>query len=363
MGYLEKFFKALSKSKFYDGRRLLSSVDINGNSPEIFICTGNRTAGKSFFFKMFLFCKWLDNPDEKVLILFRKKPEIAEASGSFFKDILEHPIFQGEEIEISTGGQHGGIFTECYVNDKPFAYFTYFNAAEQIKRISSYFVDVRWMLFDEMQSETYSYVENEVSKLISIHVSVSRGQGKHSRFVPVILIGNTVSIVNPYFVALGIVDRWDSDTKFLRGDGYICEFISNETAAKAIKTSTFNRAFASTSYISYAADNSYLMDSDTFVERVQLGKGCACVCYFVSGNKCIGLWMIPDHKYYFCAKYDPSRPQLAIGNSSHNQQTILASRHLEVIKGVKRGFDAGSVLFETQHIKKIILQNLFNMII
>lgn len=38
--------KFMGENKFYDGTKLMSMKDINGNTPEIFICTSNRSAGK-----------------------------------------------------------------------------------------------------------------------------------------------------------------------------------------------------------------------------------------------------------------------------------------------------------------------------
>ena len=35
---------------YYDGAKLLSMKDINGQQPEIYICTTNRTGGKTTYF-------------------------------------------------------------------------------------------------------------------------------------------------------------------------------------------------------------------------------------------------------------------------------------------------------------------------
>lgn len=37
--------------KYYDISRLLSKKDLNGKTPELFIVTGNRTAGKNVLSK------------------------------------------------------------------------------------------------------------------------------------------------------------------------------------------------------------------------------------------------------------------------------------------------------------------------
>ena len=57
------------------------------------------------------------------------------------------------------------------------------------------------MIFDEFQSETNHYCTDEIRKFISVHTSVARGQGKQSRYVPVFMLSNPVSIINPYFAA------------------------------------------------------------------------------------------------------------------------------------------------------------------
>ena len=48
----------MSKPVFYTGFRLLSSVDINGKRPEIYLVESNRTAGKTTFFAYYLINKF-----------------------------------------------------------------------------------------------------------------------------------------------------------------------------------------------------------------------------------------------------------------------------------------------------------------
>ena len=35
---------------FYDGTKLLNMKDLSGEKPEIYLCTGNRSAGKTTYF-------------------------------------------------------------------------------------------------------------------------------------------------------------------------------------------------------------------------------------------------------------------------------------------------------------------------
>ena len=73
-------------SNYYDGTKLLSLKDINGNTPEIYICTTNRTGGKTTYFSRLLVNKYLKNK-EKFVLLYRYVNEMDNVAEKFFKDI------------------------------------------------------------------------------------------------------------------------------------------------------------------------------------------------------------------------------------------------------------------------------------
>ena len=120
--------------------------------------------------------------------------------------------------------------------------------------------------FDEFQSETNNYCSDEITKFLSVHTSVARGQGEQKRYVPVYMLGNDVTLLNPYFVELGITDRINDETKFLKGDGFVLEHGFIESASVAQQESGIFRAFKSHKYAAYASQNVYLHDNQTFVE-------------------------------------------------------------------------------------------------
>lgn len=246
---------------YYDGSKLLSLKDLNNNTPEIFICTSNRSAGKSTFFNRYVLRRFI-NYGEKFMLLYRFKHEITDVSDQFFKDIgsLFFP-----HSAMTHKLKNNGLYAELYFDNQPCGYAVTINNADFIKKKSHLFSDTARMLFDEFQSETNHYCTNEISKFLSIHTSVARGQNKQVRYVPVIMCSNTVSMLNPYYTALDISARLKKDTKFLRGDGYVLEQGYNDSAAMAQKESTFNKAFGDNRYLEYATQNIYLNDNDTFI--------------------------------------------------------------------------------------------------
>ena len=160
-----------------------------------------------------------------------------------------------------------GIYHELYIDNVSCGYAVSLNSADQLKKYSHLFSDVQRMFFDEFQSETNHYCSDEIRKLLSIHTSIARGQGEQIRYVPLYMCSNPVSIINPYYVELGISERLHDDTKFLRGDGFVLEQGFVESASKAQLESGFNRAFARNKYVSYSAENVYLNDNKAFIEK------------------------------------------------------------------------------------------------
>ena len=54
---------------FYNGNKLLSLLDINGKKPEIYMCCGNRTAGKTFFFKRWMLRRFVKHGEKFVVFV------------------------------------------------------------------------------------------------------------------------------------------------------------------------------------------------------------------------------------------------------------------------------------------------------
>lgn len=256
--------------KYYDGAKLLSMKDLNGNKPEIYMVTSNRTGGKTTYFSRMIFKKFITK-GEKFMIVYRFKEELDGCADKFFKDIgkMFFPQYELTSKKMANGAYHE-LF--CKANNSEFAqscgYAVSLNCADTLKKLSHFFSDTSCMLFDEFQSETNRYCPREVEKFISIHTTVARGQGKQYRYVPVYMCSNPVTILNPYYVEMDISPRLTQDVKFLRGNGFVLEQAYNESAALAQAESSFNAAFAKNKYTAYSSEGSYLNDSTAFIEKL-----------------------------------------------------------------------------------------------
>ena len=231
----------MEKKQYYDGTKLLSQRDLNGNTPEIYLCTTNRTGGKTTYFGRLEVNRFLKQ-GKKFGLIYRFADQLKNVPEKFFKDIGSL-FFRGHEMTAILYKDNG--YSELLLDGTSCGYALALNVADKIKTISHVFSDVDSLLFDEFQSETNHYCPNEISKFISVHTSVARGQGEQSRYVPVYMIGNPVTLLNPYYNTMGISHRLRSETKFLKGNGWVLEQGYVDSAATAQKESLFNQAFMS----------------------------------------------------------------------------------------------------------------------
>ena len=161
-------------SEYYDGTKLLSMKDINGNKPEIYICTTNRTGGKTTYFSRLCVNRFNDNKG-KFALIYRFNYELDDCADKFYKDIC-NLFFKG--TQMTSKRKASGIYHELFIDNKSCGYAISLNSADQIKKYSHLFNDVNRIMFDEFQSETNHYCSDEVKKLISIHTSIARGNGE-----------------------------------------------------------------------------------------------------------------------------------------------------------------------------------------
>ena len=341
-------------SAYYDGTKLLSMLDINGRKPEIYMCTTNRTGGKTTYFARLLVNRFLDK-NEKFCLIYRYNYELDDCAQKFFKDI--NGLFFKDKT-MTSKRKASGIFHELYLDDKSCGYAVSLNSADQLKKYSHLFSDVARMFFDEFQSETNHYCSDEIKKLLSIHTSVARGQGERIRYVPVYMCANPVSIINPYYVEMGISGRLNDSTKFLKGDGFVLEQGFVKSASEAQKESGFNRAFSKNSYVAYSSQCVYLNDSVAFIEK-PLGasrylatlryKGCDYAIREFAESGILYCDNRPDTTFKF---------KLTVTTDDHQINYVMLKRNDLFIANLRFFFERGCFRFKDLRCKEAVLKAL-----
>ena len=123
------------KTVYYDGTKLLSMLDIEGNKPEIYICTSNRTAGKTTYFGRLCVNRFLDK-GEKFALVYRYNYELDDCADKFFKD-LSKLFFK--DMVMESKRRASGIYHELLLDGKSCGYAVSLNSADILKKYSHLF--------------------------------------------------------------------------------------------------------------------------------------------------------------------------------------------------------------------------------
>lgn len=340
--------------RYYDGTKLLSMKDINGKTPEIFICTTNRTGGKTTYFAR-LCVNRFNEKKEKFCVVYRFNYELDEVADKFYKDVSQL-FFKG--TIMTSKRRANGIYHELFIDDESCGYAISLNSADQLKKYSHLLSDTKRMFFDEFQSETNHYCTDEIKKLISVHTSIARGQGEQIRYVPIYMCSNPVSIINPYYVELGISERLNDETKFLRGDGFVLEQGFVESASEAQKESGFNRAFSKNSYVAYSAECVYLNDNKSFIEKPKgIGRYLATLRY----KGCdYGIREYAESGIIYCDDRSDGtfKDRITVTTDDHEVNYVMLKRNDFFLSNLRYYFERGCFRFKNLKCKEAVLKAL-----
>lgn len=338
-------------NKYYDGTKLLSMLDINGNKPEIYMCTTNRTGGKTTYFGRLCVNRFLDK-GEKFGLIYRYNYELDDIVDKFYKD-LGSLFFRGHTM--TSKRRASGIFHELFLDDKSCGYALSLNSADMIKKYSHLFSDIKRMIFDEFQSESNHYCNDEVTKYISVHTSVARGQGEQVRYVPVYMISNPITIINPYYVEMGISARLKDDTKFLRGNGFVLEQGFIESASEEQKTSGFNKAFSANKYVAYSSECVYLNDNKSFIEKPTGRSRYICTLKYMGSE--FGVKEFTEYGFLYCDdKPDSTFPtKITVTTADHGINYVMLKRNDFFLSNLRYLFERGCFRFKDMRCKEAVL--------
>lgn len=354
-----------NKIKFYDGTELLSKRDAEGQLPELYIvCSRTRSAGKTWFFTKKLFSDWVEDKEHAKFVLFcRNKLELGSVAEGMFKGMLD---FYFPEYTISESIQMKGCYSNIYATTGTgedterlhCGYVLPLASSDQIKRISSLFTDTvnGSGFYDEFMPENKTtFLSNEVNRFLSICTSISRGGGTTRRRFPVYFASNTISINNPYFMALNppLNRRIRPDTKWVKGNGYVFQKIENTEIIDEHASAGINRAFAGNTAISFN-DNSWMNDSYTGVMKKEGDWGRPIYyCTIIDGKYIWGVRYFPDvGLYYVGCTYDKTASlcfNIKYDDLTPNIPLLKGSLYMRTLR---EAMEQGIVRFQTIHGKE-----------
>lgn len=343
------------RKKYYSLTEILKKKDINGEKPSIYLITNNRSAGKTtsvLEYSLERFHKSIEETGigEQIVLLYRTRYEI-NGCAKLYDDVLErHPEY-GKEI--TTKGIASGMIQQLMLDGVQYGFAIDISSADKLKKYSPIFSHVERALFDEYQLESGNYLKNEVRKLMSTLMTISRGGGSQSREIELFMLGNPVTIMNPYYCELGIHKRLMKNTKFMRGDGWIAEFGFNQSASDAISKNGLFKAMGGR-YRDYAVESEYLVEGSNFIEEPS-GKSRYLFTLLHNGKEFGVREFFNNGFIYVTTKPDKCCKMIFTYNvGEHDFNTLMLERASYTFQLIELSFRKGRLRFDSVESKNAI---------
>lgn len=308
------------------------------------VVMSNRGGGKTFEFTQWGIDDFLKNKKETVWVR-RYATNLTDnekgilVNDRFFAGVKKEGLYQG--IELKTEGSMG------YVNGEPAFNFIALSTSQDLKSIN--FPNVNKIIFDEfaIKPGRNGYLKDEVETFLDLVETVARLRDD----VRVILLANTISIMNPYFLYFGL--KPDKKNRFTV-KGQICvEMFTNKEFIEKKKATRFGQLVRGTRYEKFAIDNEWLLDSDTFIEpKTPKAEFMLAMKY---NGIFYGFWVDYREGLIFVNRqYDPSSYCLYCITKDDHDANLLLIKSLADNKKVQRvvfAFRNGLLRFEDMQVK------------
>lgn len=333
-------------------RDYLDAVDSDGEKAGTIIITSNRSGGKTTSLLNYSLDYYKDT-GRCMFFVYRKKTD-SQNFISQYDDVLERraDIKNIDQLSIADG-----LVTVLTSQGNPIAYAACLKDIDGIKKYSNMFFRVDYVVLDEYQLEKEKYMPTEVTDMISLIISVSRGGGYSSRKTQLILSGNNYSLLNPYLMEFGISMRYRPGMRRLRGKGYVAYFIQNDDAKKQIINNPALKAFGNNNAIKYATESDFwIADDKNFITKPHGRTNY--VCTLIYGKNKYGLWDCINEGYIYISKrcIDKHRYVFALDNSGHGTGVRLMRKNNFVWRTIQNAYDEGAIRFFDLECKYVLLQ-------
>lgn len=300
---------------------------------------GERGVGKSYGIKKIVINRFLKK-GRKFIYLRRYDTELKKSlkDNEFFKDIGNDPAFK--DFNFSVKGD------KFLIDNKVCGYAIPLSKASIYKSVP--FPDVDMIIYDEflIDNATYHYIQDEPEKLLDFMETVGR-----LRNIQVFLLGNSISLINPYFDYFNISLPYKTDIKTFKEGIILINYIKNEAYREVKRESRFGKLIDGTKYGSYAIDNEFLKDNNNFIKK----KSSKSKFFFnlILNGHTYGVWLDYNSNDMFISKhFNPNHPvSITFNYKDHSENTIMLKSKSVFYQNLINHYEKGFLYFESQQIK------------
>lgn len=283
--------------------------------------------------------------DSQFIYMRRYDTELQVAKSTFFSAVgVEFP-----DWDFRVEGDTAYAALASSRDDKPrdwkeIGFFVALSKTQGQKSVS--YPRVRRIIFDEFiaEKDTVRYLGNETYLLESFLLTVDRFQDRCT----VLLLANSVSIMNPFFVEWGIEPEKADDKGLLkvRGGDIVFHFPDSEDFKKSIYATRLGKFLAGSDHARYAVENEFSDNHDDLVKK----KDPAAIYLFTLETRrgYITVWRNPYNGEMYCQRKRPKSEQVftLIPENMSDSKVLLdyGDGHLQRMRGT---FKMGMMSFDS----------------
>lgn len=337
--------KMLSGTDYYNAGNLLR-MSASAAEYAMYIITSTRSNGKTSYFTMYN-CMMFKKFKKNVCYLVRQVNELSNYD-MVFSDIIDRYNFG---LDLKSKTIITNVLSAVYCEGEVFAYVANLRKIDTLKKYSSLFADTELILIEEYQIEEGRMLRREPELLKSVIRTVGRGHGEMVREVLTVLLGNPVTLLNPYLVYFGIAPRYRGKDGIIKNGKVAAQFSLANKASELAAQSSVTDLFKNTDY---DIGKSFLYAGDGFLAKPP-GKTKYLFTVTV-GQTRIGIREDTRELKCYCTKSaDPScSVNMVLSVDDMEENAVLMKRYTYSWKYLESRFTAGKLFYQTMEIKEIM---------
>ena len=313
---------------------------------------GVRGGGKTFNSLKHCIEKFLKDGSE-FIYLRRRQVQLDDAcngskgSGDLFADIRAKGYFEGHDLKV-VGDKAGGY--NFYCDGKIMGYGKALSTSTGRRSASK--PNVKRIIFDEFLiddsngSDRYLNHGNEMFVFNNFYETIARG-----RDIPVLFIGNAFSMVNPYWIDLGIRITDPEDNKIYKGKGWTVLFWRDEEFIAERSKTQFYQITAGSKFADHAFGNSFYLDRKDFIKKRPSDSEHQFSLVYL-GNA-YGVWVDWENGSYYVttkgAKTSRNKTiSMSLADNKPNNVSIRRYRNMPFMKAFRMAADNNRIFYDSQ---------------
>lgn len=311
---------------------------------------GPRGNGKTYAAKKLVISKAIKNEHE--FIYLRRYSSELKNIDNWFSDIAyEFPDYVFRVNGGRAQMKHIDDALDKKIPWKTIGYFVPLSKGQHYKSVP--FPDVHWIIYDEFIIETGSihYLPAEVKSFMDFYSTVDRWQDR----VRVLFLGNTLSVMNPYFLEFDI--RPAEGVEFItRSDNFlVAQFTDSELFREGVYKTRFGKFIRESEYGDYSVEGVFVDNSDSMVGTK--GSEYNYAYTIVSKKGKFSVWFTKSFEQaHISEKIPPNQIEWVLDPSLMAENRRLVTSSFTMISMVRGLFSKGNVSFSSPQARNLFVE-------